>query len=415
MKRGEFMDVAGFREHFPVLTEDNCPVYLDNACMTLRPKTVIDAVSDYYTNNPSCAGRSVHRWGMSISRMVSRTRRKLATHIHASNPQEVIFTSNATHSINQIASGLKWKKGDVVITSDREHNSNLIPWLQAKEKFGVELKTVQSHPDNTFDIEAFENACADAGDSLRLVSMVHVGNLDGVEIPISDVSKIAHDHGALVHADGAQSAPHIPIDVSALGCDLFSFSLHKMLGPTGVGALWGREDVLNDFEPILAGGGTVEDADSISYKLRTIPDRLEGGLGHYSGICGTEAALDLLAQYDMSEFAAQEVKLNQIMSDGIRHLPEVSIIGPENPAQRGGICSISLHNLDVQNVGILMDEVNSVFVRAGLHCVNQWFNSQNLEQGSLRASAYAYNTEEEAKCFADTFCDIVDSLTGRSE
>lgn len=403
------MNVADFRKMFPPLNEENPPVYLDNACMTLRPKCVIDAVQNYYARNPSCAGRSVHRWGMSISQTVSRTRRKLADHIGAKDAREVIFTPNATHSINQVAAGLNWKRGDVVITSDREHNSNLVPWLQQSTS-GVDLQTVKSRSDNQFDLEAFEEACANAGRSLRIVSLVHVGNLDGVEIPVAEAAKIAHDYDAIVHVDGAQSAPHMPINVEELGCDLFSFSIHKMLGPTGVGVLWGREEILSQLEPICAGGGTVDSATAKQYSLRSIPDRLEGGLGHYAGICGTEAALDLLARYNMQDFAEQEVRLNRIMSEGIRHLPGVEIIGPEDASLRGGICSILLENLDIQNVGILMDEVGGVFVRSGLHCVNQWFDARGIEDGSLRASAYAYNTEEEARTFVDTFSEIIDGL-----
>ena len=411
MRLGERMNVADFREMFPPLVEENPPVYLDNACMTLRPQSVIDAVQNYYARNPSCAGRSVHRWGMSISQTVSRTRRKLADHIGAKDAREVIFTPNATHSINQVAAGLNWKRGDVVITSDREHNSNLVPWLQ-RTTSGVELQTVKSRPDNRFDLEAFEEACANAGQSLRVVSLVHVGNLDGVEIPVAEAAKIAHDYDAIVHVDGAQSAPHMPINIEELGCDLFSFSIHKMLGPTGVGVLWGKEEVLSQLEPICAGGGTVDSATAEQYSLRSIPDRLEGGLGHYAGICGAEAALDLLGRYNMRDFAEQEVRLNRIMSEGIRHLPGVEIIGPEDAALRGGICSILLENLDIQNVGILMDEVGGVFVRSGLHCVNQWFDARGIEDGSLRASAYAYNTEEEARVFVDTFGEIIDGLTG---
>ena len=409
-RHGERMDVSGFRELFPPLLEENPPVYLDNACMTLRPDCVINAIQEYYARNPSCAGRSVHRWGMSISQTVNRTRQKLANHIGSENPHEVIFTPNATHSINQVAAGLDWNAGDVVITSDREHNSNLVPWLQ-QSTAGVKLMTVESQHDNQFDLERFEAACAEAGKSLRVVSLVHVGNLDGVEIPIAEASKIAHDYDAIVHVDGAQSAPHIPIDVSELGCDLFSFSLHKMLGPTGVGALWGRENILSKLEPICSGGGTVESATPEGYVLRNIPDRLEGGLGHYAGICGTEAALDLLSKYNMSDLMEQEIRINRIMSDGINHLPGVEIIGPKDAAKRGGICSILLENLDVQNVGILMDEVGGVFVRSGLHCVNQWFDARDIKQGSLRASAYAYNTEEEARCFVDTFGEIIEELT----
>ena len=405
------MNVADFREMFPPLVEENPPVYLDNACMTLRPQCVIDAVQNYYARNPSCAGRSVHRWGMSISQTVSRTRRKLADHIGAKDAREVIFTPNATHSINQVAAGLNWKRGDVVITSDREHNSNLVPWLQ-RTTSGVELQTVKSRPDNRFDLEAFEEVCANAGQSLRVVSLVHVGNLDGVEIPVAEAAKIAHDYNAIVHVDGAQSAPHMPINIEELGCDLFSFSIHKMLGPTGVGVLWGKEEVLSQLEPICAGGGTVDSATAEQYSLRSIPDRLEGGLGHYAGICGTEAALDLLGRYNMRDFAEQEIRLNRIMSEGIRHLPGVEIIGPQDASLRGGICSILLDDLDIQNVGILMDEVGGVFVRSGLHCVNQWFDARGIEDGSLRASAYAYNTEEDARTFVDTFSEIIDGLTG---
>ena len=153
-------------------------------------------------------------------------------------------------------------------------------------------------------------------------------------------------------------------------------------------------------------------ASASEYSLRTIPDRLEGGLGHYAGICGTEAALDLLSQYNMHDFAAQEIRVNDIITNGIKDLPGVEIIGPEAANKRGGICSILLKDLDIQNVGILMDEVGGVFVRSGLHCVNQWFEPRGNMQGSLRASAYAYNTEEEAKCFVDTFSEIVEGLSG---
>ena len=174
--------------------------------------------------------------------------------------------------------------------------------------------------------------------------------------------------------------------------------------------LWNM--ILSTLEPICAGGGTVSSANATDYVLRGIPDRLEGGLGHYAGICGTEAALDLLSQYNMHEFADQEVRVNKIITNGIKHLPGVEIIGPKDTSKSGGICSILLEDLDWQYVGILMDEVGGVFVRSGLHCVNQWFEPRGYAQGSLRASAYAYNTEEDAKIFVDTFTEIVEGLSG---
>jgi len=404
------VDIAAFRKRFPALVDSDSPAYLDNACMTLRPDSVIASINQYYSLNPSCGGRSVHRWGLSVSQTVARTRKKMASHIGAENPSEIIFTPNATHSINQVAHGINWREGDVVITSDREHNSNLVPWLKLAE-LGVELRTVKSHDDNTFDIENFENICAEVGNKLRMVSLVHVGNLDGVEIPVKTASKIAHDHGAIVHIDGAQSVPHLPVDITDIGCDLLSFSIHKMLGPTGMGVLWGKEHILSELEPICAGGGTVTDADKSGYSLKEIPSRLEGGLGHYAGISGTEAALDFLSNYDMQKFAEQEIRINNIISEGIKNLPNVEIIGPESARERGGICSILLDGIDVQNTGILLDEMDSVFVRSGLHCVNQWFNDKGIEQGSLRASAYAYNNDEDAKRFVDSFSEIIETLS----
>ena len=225
------------REDFPTLRGENPPAYLDNACMTLRPDSVIRAVDDYYQVNPSCGGRSVHRYATTVSRHVAACRQKVATFFNAPSTDEIIFTRNATHSLNQVAKGLSWQKGDVILTTDREHNSNLVPWLQLEQEQGVDHKVVKSNSDNTFNLEEFEYACADAGSNLKLVSLSHVGNLDGVAVPLKEAAKIAKDHGALVCADGAQSAPHMDVDVQDLNIDFLAFSLHKMLGPSGMGGL----------------------------------------------------------------------------------------------------------------------------------------------------------------------------------
>ena len=407
----DYMDTTSLREFFPTLREDNPVAYLDNACMTLRPDPVIEAITRYYSTTPSCAGRSVHRWGMEVSQKVARARRKMAAHIGAPEAAEVIFTRNTTESINRIAQGLPWNAGDVVLTSDREHNSNLIPWLQASRRAGVVHRIVDSAEHNRFDLEAFEAACAEAGNSLRLVSLVHVSNLDGVAIPIKEATKIAHDHGALVHVDAAQSVPHMPVDVVDLDVDLVSFSIHKMMGPTGMGVLWGRRETLEGIETSLSGGGTISSASAKGWEWAGLPQTHEGGLQHYAGIVGTEATLDFLDNLSMADMHAHEVRLNHIMSDGIRDISGVEIIGPADASERGGICSVLLADLDVHNVGILLDEVASVFVRAGLHCVNHWFESRGILDGSLRASVYAYNTEEEARLFVDTFSEIVENIS----
>ena len=220
-----------FRNHrndFPTLSGENAPVYLDNACMTLRPTSVIEAIRSYYEESPGCGGRSVHRYATAVSRKMVNCRNNLGKLFNANESNEIIFTKNATHSLNQVAKGLKWEKNDVILTTDREHNSNLIPWLQLEEEQGVDHRVVKSNDDNTFNIENFENACAEAGRNLKMVSLSHVGNLDGIATPVKEVAKIAKDHGALVCIDGAQSTPHMKVDVQDLGIDFMAFSLHKM-------------------------------------------------------------------------------------------------------------------------------------------------------------------------------------------
>ena len=221
------MDLSSHRENFPVLCEENPVAYLDNACVTLRPQSVIDAISDYYTKTPGCGGRSVHRYGTAVSKTISRSRKTLQGFFNAPSVNEIVFTRNATHSLNQVAKGLSWQKDDIVLTTDREHNSNLVPWLQLEEEHGVDHRVVPSNPDNTFDLEAFETACAEAGEKLRMVSVSHVGNLDGIETPIQEITKITRDYDALICVDGAQSAPHMPVDVQKLDIDFFLFRFTK--------------------------------------------------------------------------------------------------------------------------------------------------------------------------------------------
>jgi cysteine desulfurase/selenocysteine lyase len=306
---------------------------------------------------------------------------------------------------------MSWEKGDVVLTTDREHNSNLVPWLQLEQEQGIDHKVVASRPDNTFDLEAFEAACADAGSKLKMVSVSHVGNLDGICLPIKEVAKIAHDHGALICVDGAQSTPHMDVDVQDLDIDFMAFSIHKMCGPSGMGGLWGRYELLDNLRTIQAGGQTVQTSHYDSLEWAAPPARFEGGLGHFSGMMATGAAIDYLSALDMNAVQEQEIKLNRIMSKTVRGLDGVDIIGPEDAAQRGGICSILMHELPAHDIALLLDEAAGVMVRSGQHCVHSWFNNRGHLNGSLRASAYFYNTEEEAKLFADTFEEAVQAFS----
>jgi len=398
------------RNDFPTLRADSPPAYLDNACMTLRPQSVIDAVQSYYEVSPGCGGRSVHRYATTVSRRMAAARRKLAALFNAPQTDEMIFTNNATHSLNQVAKGLEWTKGDVVLTTDREHNSNLVPWLQLEQEQGIDHRVIRSNPDNTFDMEAFEIACADAGSKLKMVSLSHVGNLDGVATPVKEVAKVSKDHGALVCIDGAQSTPHMKVDVQDLGIDFMAFSIHKMMGPSGMGGLWGRMELLENMRSIHAGGSTVTSSSYDSLAWAKPPSRFEGGLGNYAGILGTEAAVDYISGLDLDTVHEHEVHLNRIMTSVIKDVDGINIIGPTDAAKRGGICSVLLDGIDAHDVAILLDEAVGVMVRSGMHCVHSWFNDRGIDTGSLRASAYLYNTEEEVRLFADTLVEAVQAL-----
>lgn len=390
---------------------DDPVAYLDNACVTLKPQSVIDSIQDYYINTPGCGGRSVHRYGTHVSKSISQSRKKLANFFSAPSVNEIVFTRNATHSLNQIAKGLEWNKGDVVLTTDREHNSNLVPWLQLEQEQGIDHRVVRSNQDNTFNLESFEEACAEAGTKLKMVSMSHVGNLDGVETPVKEITKIAKDYGALVSIDGAQSAPHMSVDVQDLGIDFYSFSIHKMLGPSGMGGLWARTELLENMRTIQSGGQTVTTATYESFEWAKAPSKFEGGLGHFAGMMATGAAVDYLTELNMDDVHAHELSLNRIMSEGVKNIPGVSIIGPEDPSKRSGICSLLLDDkLPSHDIALLLDEVAGVMVRSGQHCVHSWFNDKGYN-GSLRASAYFYNTEEDARRFVDTFTEAVQAFS----
>ncbi len=406
------MSLVDRRADFPTLRGEDIPAYLDNACVTLKPDSVIQAINDYYTLNPSCGGRSMHRYGSRVSMAVKRSRRKVAELFNANSADEIVFTRNATQSLNQVAKGIGLEKGDVVLTTDREHNSNLVPWLQLEQNIGIDHRVVESNPDNTFNLEKFEQICAEVSGKLKLVSMSHVGNLDGVATPIKEIAKIAHDHDALVCVDGAQSTPHMKIDVKKLDVDFLAFSIHKMLGPSGRGGLWGKEGLLDDLETIISGGHTVDTATYDSLQWAKPPARFEAGLSNYAGIIGTEAAVDYLTNLDMDEIHEREVSLNRIMTDLVKDIDGVELIGPRDASKRGGICSLMVNDLDAHDLAILLDESAGVMVRSGMHCVHSWFNARGLEQGSLRASAYFYNTEDEVRLFGETLSEMIPLLRG---
>ncbi|MDP7116631.1 MAG: cysteine desulfurase [Candidatus Woesearchaeota archaeon] len=388
-------NVENIRENFPVLSKPI--IYFDSACMSLKPKQVIAAILRYYEEFPACAGRSAHTFAKQVELEIAKARNEVKKLIHAQKDKEIIFTRNTTEGINLICNTLQLQKGDSVILTDKEHNSNLIPWL----KKGIQVKIVPSNKDNTFNLEEFQNLF---DKSVKLVSMVHVSNLDGVENPIKEISKIAHEHNAKVLVDGAQSVPSQEINVKKLGMDFLAFSGHKMLGPTGTGVLYGKEEELEKLDQFMVGCETVRDSTYTTYTKEFLPHRFEAGLQDYAGIMGLQEAARFLRRIGLKKIQKHEIMLNKVMTETLTH-PSIELIGPVDPTLRSGIFSFNIKGMSPHEVSKILDTAKGIMTRSGAHCVHSWFNKHNLE-GSCRASLYLYNTPQEV----NIFCEEVQKL-----
>ena len=387
------------REDFPILQND--VIYFDNACMTLKPVQVIDKINEYYRDYPACGARSLHKLGKRVDEEIDNARKSIAKFIGGKS-EEIVFTKNTTESLNLVANGFKFKAGDIVLSTDKEHNSNLIPWLKLQNIGCIKHKVVPSLEDNTFDLERFKEMVK----GVKVVSMVHTSNLDGVSIPLKEIISIAHDAGAKVVVDAAQSIPHKKVDVKKLDADFIAFSGHKMLGPTGTGVLWGKRDELDEMHQFLVGGETVIDSTYDSYTPEKVPNKFEAGLQHYAGIIGLGEAAKYLMKLGMDTVQEQEFKLNNRITEGLKEFEVVKLIGPPDASLRSGIISFTVDGIDAHNVAGILDHSANIMCRSGAHCVHSWFNKHNLA-GSIRASLYFYNTLEECDIFIDTMRNIV--------
>lgn len=428
------MDVEAVRAEFPVLDRqiNGLPiVYLDNACMTLKPECVVEAIARYYRRFPGCGGlgRSNHTFGREVDEATYATREAVRRFINArpadedwsyvTPTREIVFTRNATEAVNLVARGFPFSEGAAVLTTDREHNSNLCPWQDLASDAGVRHLWVPSGPDGTFDLDAYEAILA--RENVELVAMVHVSNLDGAELPATEVIERAHAHGAKVLLDAAQSAPHLPIDVQALGVDFLALSLHKLCGPTGVGALYAREELIADprFRPLLSGGDTVEDtALGRPPAYLEPPFRFEAGLQDYAGIIGAGAAIEFIERIGVEAIGRHVDDLNAHLAERLQPLgDEFEVLGPSDPSARHGITTlvcrrrgvVSLWDEDVSGIGAILDHQANIMVRTGEFCVHSWFAEHGIsrEREKLRASVYAYNTVEECDALADALERLV--------
>src|SRR3989338_3202815 len=383
------MNIGKIRKDFAILERkiNGKPiVYLDSACQSLRPRQAVDKINQYYNEFPACGGSSMDKLGDKVTDEIAFARNTARKFFNARNEGEIVFTRNTTEGINLVANAFKLSKGDEVLISDKEHNSNLIPWLKlAKEK------EIQINFFKFGDIADFQKKLSK---KTRLVSFVHISNLDGTSNPAKELVKIAHDNGSTTLIDGAQSAPHREIDVRKLDADFFCCSGHKMLGPTGTGMLYGKQEILERLDTFMVGGETVIDTTYNSANFEKPPAKFEAGLQDYAGIIGFAEAMKYLKNIGLENIEKHEMALNKKVTDKLAE--EVELLGPKDSKQRVGIFSFNIKGMDFHNISVMLDSSANIMIRSGVNCCHSWFNANHIK-GSARASFYLYNTEEECE------------------
>ncbi|MDH4122720.1 MAG: aminotransferase class V-fold PLP-dependent enzyme [Thermoplasmata archaeon] len=400
--RFEIMDFERIREDFPILRkeiEGKPIIYFDSACQSLRPKQVLEAMNRYYEDFPACAGRSIHKLATEVSIRIDEARGKLARFVNAEKPEEISFVRNCTEALNTVIFGVGLKKGDVVLATDREHNSVHVPLLKLKETTGIDYQIVPSRDDETFNLDKFSEIAAESRP--RLVAMCHTSNVNGTTIPAKEVCKIAHENGALVLLDGAQYVPYGGVDIKDIDTDFYAFSAHKMCGPSGVGILTGKYDELSKIEPRTYGGHGISMATRKHADILPPPERFEAGLQNYSGIIGTGAAADYLSRIGRDWIVTHVNHLNRMATEQLLKIPDLKIIEPGNPDLRSGILAFNIKKRNPHDIAMILDNMENIMIRSGMHCSHSWFNDREIE-GSARASFYLYNTKDEISLFADT-------------
>ncbi len=380
---------AGFavneiRKDFPILGDI---IYFDNAATSFSPEAVVEAMVEFEHRYRANVGRGIHRLTQIASQRYWHAHDKVAQFIGGTDGITV-FTKNTTEAINMVAQGLVWKSKDRVITSILEHHSNLLPWRNLSRQ-DVRLDVIGINNDYSLDLEALERAITP---DTRLVTVTHASNVIGVVIPIPEIAKICHDNGVLLLVDGAQSVPHIPVNVARLGCDFFAFSGHKMLGPTGTGVLWMKEPLL---EPVIFGGGMVETVTGTSFKTAEGYQKYEAGTPNIAGGIGLGVASEYLQKIGMEKIRIHEEALTNRLVDGLANINRVHVYIPRSPVPRIGVVSFTLDGFHPHEVAQQLDETADIMVRSGHHCCQPLMEQLGLPEGTVRASIALYNTGHE--------------------
>jgi len=395
----DHLDVEAVRADFPILTRTmrngNPLVYLDSGATSQKPVQVLDAERSFYERHNGAAHRGAHLLSEEGTEIYEGARAKVAAFIGA-DVGEVVFTKNATEAINLVAYTMKASAGDEILITEMEHHANLVPWQQLCERTGATLRWLNVTPDGRLDLDHLD---AMITGRTKLVAVTHQSNVTGTIPPVAEIARAAHDKGALVLADAAQSVPHQPVDVAALGVDFLAFSGHKMLAPYGIGVLFGRADLLEAMPPFLTGGSMIEVVRMEGSTFLPPPQRFEPGVPAVAEAAGLAAAVDYLSGLGMSRVAAHEESLTAYALDTLREINGVRVLGPDTTKDRGGAVAFEVEGVHPHDVGQVLDELG-VAVRTGHHCAWPLHRALGV-QASTRATFYVYNTHAEVDALAD--------------
>ena len=403
----QHLDVEAIRADFPILSRtvrnDKPLVYLDSGATSQKPVQVLDAERAFYTEHNSAAHRGAHLLGEEATDAYENARITVAAFIGA-DPGEIVFTKNATEAINLVAYAMSNSRsgrlhlgpGDEVLVTEMEHHANLVPWQQLCERTGATLRWFRVTPEGRLDLDDIDTLITGR---TKIVAVTHQSNVTGVIPPVAEIARAAHEQGALVLADGAQSVPHQPVDVAALGVDFLAFSGHKMLAPYGIGVLFGRAEVLAEMPPFLTGGSMIEVVRMEGSTFMPPPQRFEPGVPPAAQAVGLAAACDYLSALGMANVAAHEESLTAYALDTLGAIGGVRILGPLTTKDRGGAVSFDVQDVHPHDVGQILDEFG-VAVRADHHCAWPLHRALGVA-ASTRASFYLYNTHAEIDVLAD--------------
>ncbi|GAA5395826.1 cysteine desulfurase [Streptococcus uberis] len=399
------------KKDFPILDQlvhDEGYTYLDNAATTQKPKQVLDRIRRYYDYDNANVHRGVHTLAERATRDYEASRQKVANFINANSSKEIVFTRGTTTSLNWVAQFAKQilKPGDEVLISIMEHHANLIPWQEVCRQTGASLVYAYLK-EGTLDLDDFK---AKVTSKTRFVCMAHVSNVLGCVNPIQEITAIAHGVGAYMVVDGAQSVPHMAVDVQALNCDFLAFSGHKMLGPTGIGVLYGKEEVLKLMDPVEFGGEMIDFVYEQEASWKSLPWKLEAGTPNIAGAIGLAAAIDYLESLGMSAIQNHERELVSYILPKLQAIDGLKLYGPGNPMDQTGVLSFNLDGLHSHDVATALD-YEGIAVRAGHHCAQPLLRHLGIS-AAVRASFYIYNTKEDCDCLVEAILKTKEFFSG---